>query len=398
MLSKRRLQGKPTATPSNCANRRTISIGRRKRWRRGSNQDQPQLFDAVDAPLSGVERRRVLEWSERRLDLAQALADLSSEQVATLSIVTDDGMRFLTAALATNQLQGILDRALAQRRVAVEATAANAQQEADSARAIVSAHAVSERSCQEGLASVRRALAAAEGERSNIFGLWTAAAGDEDWSAEGLERVRGALAETLARLDQVDGRLAAARGAWDSEMNHARVARIEAELGPVKAKVARLKATSATADVTRLAFRANYVATSQNQVGGLSRVVNALFLRMHANRIVDKIELGEAETFLHWLADAGAAHLDPGRDFTVRGSGKTLRWHYFLARARGLGGTFFLDEPLAHLDDLNRVGLMDVFRAVALEGRGAVRLVITTASRSLARHDDRKVRCGHFVG
>ena len=32
------------------------------------------------------------------------------------------------------------------------------------------------------------------------------------------------------------------------------------------------------------------------------------------------------------------------------------------------------------------MGLMDVFRAVASEGAGRIRLVITTASRSLARH------------
>jgi energy-coupling factor transporter ATP-binding protein EcfA2 len=58
----------------------------------------------------------------------------------------------------------------------------------------------------------------------------------------------------------------------------------------------------------------------------------------------------------------------------------------FLARARSLRGTFFLDEPLTHLDDLNRIGLLDVLRAFALEGHGLVSLVITTASRMVARH------------
>jgi len=106
---------------------------------------------------------------------------------------------------------------------------------------------------------------------------------------------------------------------------------------------------------------------------------------MHANKIVEKIDLGSAEAFLKWLADAGEAQLDPGRDFS-QGQKQDLALSLFLARARGLGGTFFLDEPVSHLDDLNRVGLMDVFRSVAVEGGGRVRLVITTASRSLARH------------
>lgn len=58
----------------------------------------------------------------------------------------------------------------------------------------------------------------------------------------------------------------------------------------------------------------------------------------------------------------------------------------FLARARSLGGTFFLDEPMAHLDDLNRVGLLDILRATVVERSRSVYLVITTASRALARH------------
>lgn len=348
------------------------------------NQDR-RLFEAVDAPLVGDERGRVLEWAERRLDLAEALADLSAEQLATLSIVTTDGARYLTASLAINQLQGTLDRALSARRQALEAAAANARGDADTSRAQLAEQVAAERTGQEALAAVRRDLAVAEREQADILALWTAAAGEENWSPVGLERLRSSLAEEVATLDLVESRLAAARGAWDSETKHARLARIEHDLAPIHAKASRLKMASDTAERTRGAFRDSYVATSQKQVGGLSRVVNALFLRMHANRIVDRIELGEAETFLHWLADAGATHLDPGRDFS-QGQRQDLALALFLARARGLGGTFFLDEPVAHLDDLNRVGLMDVFRAVALEGRGTTRLVITTASRSLARH------------
>jgi ABC-type molybdenum transport system ATPase subunit/photorepair protein PhrA len=58
----------------------------------------------------------------------------------------------------------------------------------------------------------------------------------------------------------------------------------------------------------------------------------------------------------------------------------------FLARARCLGGTFFLDEPLLHLDDLNRVALLDVLRVLVLADSPAVHLVVTSANRPIVRH------------
>lgn len=57
-----------------------------------------------------------------------------------------------------------------------------------------------------------------------------------------------------------------------------------------------------------------------------------------------------------------------------------------MARARGLGGTFILDEPVAHLDDLNRVALLDVFRAIILENIDGFSFVLTTANKPLVRH------------
>jgi ABC-type transport system involved in cytochrome bd biosynthesis fused ATPase/permease subunit len=104
---------------------------------------------------------------------------------------------------------------------------------------------------------------------------------------------------------------------------------------------------------------------------------------------MDEIDLRGSREFLHWAANAGSATLDPGKDFS-QGQLQDLALALFLARARGLGGTFFLDEPVAHLDDMNRVGLLDVLRAVAST---RLNLVITTASRSLARPPyDRIVR------
>ena len=96
--------------------------------------------------------------------------------------------------------------------------------------------------------------------------------------------------------------------------------------------------------------------------------------------------------FCTGIADAGGEQLDPGKDFS-QGQLQDLALALFLARARSLGGTFFLDEPVIHLDDLNRVGLLDILRATVLEGSQSLNLVITTSSRSLARHLIEKFAC-----
>jgi ABC-type cobalamin/Fe3+-siderophores transport system ATPase subunit len=55
----------------------------------------------------------------------------------------------------------------------------------------------------------------------------------------------------------------------------------------------------------------------------------------------------------------------------------------FLARALSLGGTFLLDEPLLHLDELNRVAIIDTLRTIALQQGDRMRVVLTTANEML---------------
>lgn len=343
------------------------------------------VLAAMEAPLTGPERRRALDWAEQRLNLADALAALSVTQTDHLSIVSASGVRFLDAASPISSLRERLNQTIAARRTELAEVASRAERAVEAARTALAEKVAAEATKQSALEAIRTDRAAAETELERILNLWAKAAGEEAWGPDGLERLRGGAVAAIKSLDAADNELAAARASWAVEAKHARLEKIEADLAPMNAKHARLTASSAVAKRLQTRFRDSYIAASQAQVGGLSRVVNGLFLRMHANRIVDRIDLGQAESFLHWFADAGDAQLDPGRDFS-QGQRQDLALALFLARARGLGGTFFLDEPVAHLDDLNRVGLMDVFRAVATEGRGRIRLVITTASRSLARH------------
>lgn len=348
-------------------------------------ETERRILGVMEAPVSGPLRRRVLDWAELRLNLADSLAALSALQTANLLLINEDNQRFIDAHLPVTQLRSSLDQTLATRRRGLEAVRDAAQREEGAADAALTASTSAEASKLSALEAVRRDLTAAEKELAAILALWATAAGAQAWTPDGLHRQRADLQAALTKIEAAERELAGARGAWDVEAKHVRLATLEASLAPLNAKHARLKASSDTADALRMTFKENYIATSQAQVGGLSRVVNALFLRMHANRVVDRIDLGQSDTFLQWFADAGSAQLEPGRDFS-QGQRQDLALALFLARARGLGGTFFLDEPVAHLDDLNRVGLMDVFRAVATEAAGRVRLVITTSSRSLARH------------
>lgn len=367
------------------ARNHTVALGEELARIRTQLDRDRAVFGRLNIPIDPELRSAGLEWSGLRLDLAQALADLSEARRIHRAALVGEGAEILGAATRVSDLlshlTGIRDARL--RELAAESAALVVK--SDQATADVTAIMLEEQASQSRLAALRRDIADVLDELSGILRLWTAAAGDVAWTAEGLEALRLNVQSELRVIGEAEGRLAAARAGWDVELRRSRLRDVEAELIPLDAKYERLTSKRAMAITLRDTFRENYIKTSTSQVSGLSRVVNALFLRMHANKIVEKIDLGSAEAFLKWLADAGEAQLDPGRDFS-QGQKQDLALSLFLARARGLGGTFFLDEPVSHLDDLNRVGLMDVFRSVAVEGGGRVRLVITTASRSLARH------------
>lgn len=112
--------------------------------------------------------------------------------------------------------------------------------------------------------------------------------------------------------------------------------------------------------------------------------VSQLFQRMQVNRVFDSVTVAPTLELSGLLSDhALSPHL-----FST-GQRQDLAVAFFLVRAYALGGSFFLDEPLAHLDDLNRVAVLDTLRAFVLSGLRAskqTRLVLTTASWTTTRH------------
>ena len=130
------------------------------------------------------------------------------------------------------------------------------------------------------------------------------------------------------------------------------------------------------------AHRKNF---ERKQIQALGTVMNGLFARMQANEMFEQIGSGTDDAPLRWRAEAGTESFDP-KDHFSQGQRQDMALALFLARARGLGGLFLLDEPVMHLDDLNRASLLDTLRMIALEGRGDIRLVVTTASRLVVDH------------
>ncbi len=155
------------------------------------------------------------------------------------------------------------------------------------------------------------------------------------------------------------------------EWNHQAKARsvVEAEIDLIKEEIRRFIA---------------------EEIRPLTNIINTLYLRAQGNRFINSIEARPSkEGFLEWIAELN----DEGESFEKmrslsQGQRQDLALSIFLARARSLGGTFFLDEPLAHLDDLNRVALLDTLRIIVSEQRATnpLRLVLTTASNNLLRH------------
>jgi len=109
-----------------------------------------------------------------------------------------------------------------------------------------------------------------------------------------------------------------------------------------------------------------------------------LFSRMHANEVYHKLSVSGDD--LNWMVLA-EGHDTPleAQEKLSQGQRQDLALSLYLARAKNTGGSFLLDEPIAHLDDLNRVAMLDIFR-LAATSMPNMNLILTTASDSLARH------------
>lgn len=341
--------------------------------------------DVTRLGLSGDRTLEGIAAAEARLNIAEALAALIAARDSLTPSLPGGPSPLLPPETPASALLDQLASTFAAREQVVQLRLAELVKAIEDATAARDALRASHAGTQQRLRECRAALQEKATELVDLRTAWDAAAPDTAWSDAALAMLKTEIAADTQRLQRADAHIEAARAAWAAESRRERLDALRNAIAPSLERQTRMIARISAANRARAIFQEAYATTSRKQVQDLSRVVNPLFARMHANRVFDRINLGEDADFLHWLADAGGQQLDPGKDFS-QGQRQDLALALFLARARSLGGTFFLDEPVIHLDDLNRVGLLDILRATVIENSKSLNLVITTSSRALARH------------
>lgn len=356
-------------------------------------RDFARLNTAEEALQREIERAGLPENANQettrasrvRLDVADALAALYAYRNSLAPSILLGEPAILPDDVLVSNLLDHLDIVFSSRNRAVQLQLADLVKEIDQATITRDQLRASYAAEQQTLREFQAAQQLRSTELATLRKTWDEAAPGVEWSDQALDDLKALLGTEAQRLSNAEGHIEAARASWATESKHIRLQELRKEIQPLLDRSAAMSGQIAAANRARAVFYEAYSTTSRKQVHDLSRVVNPLFARMHANRLFDRINLGESSDFLHWLAVAGDQKLDPGKDFS-QGQRQDLALAIFLARARSLGGTFFLDEPVIHLDDLNRVGLLDVLRATVLENSQTLNLVITTSSRALARH------------
>lgn len=335
--------------------------------------------------VAGGDPVPALRGAEWRLSIASALTSLINERDRFAAQMTSLAKPLLTNDAALSGLLEQFHAAVATRDQAIQYQLALLAREVEEKTAerdrLRAAHALA----QQQLGDCRAELNALRPDLMRLRALWETVAAGRPWTDKALGAVRAEIAGEMKTLATAASHIAAAAAAWSAEVRRLRLDELTDAVAPERGRVVHMVARIDAAKRAKATFHETYNDVSKRQIEDLSRVVNPLFARMHANRVFDRIKLGQTDEPLRWLADAGSHEMDPGKDFS-QGQRQDLALALFLGRARSLGGTFFLDEPVTHLDDLNRVGLLDIFRATVMESSAAVNLVITTASKALARH------------
>jgi DNA repair protein SbcC/Rad50 len=222
---------------------------------------------------------------------------------------------------------------------------------------------------------------------------WSIAAGSKPITKEILETIP----QTMSNLaDQLAKGAVELRAAVDNlkKADEAREKEREAiaqasklnELRAALERLSRIRTRRAQLDQAVTLLRQAREEFINRQIQPLCDVITALYLRAQSNSFITEIGTDESSGVHRWIANIDNRRLESIAQLS-QGQRQDLALAIFLARARDVRGTFFLDEPLLHLDDLNRVGLIDVLRVLVLEQADRpLRLVITTASNALVRH------------
>ena len=238
---------------------------------------------------------------------------------------------------------------------------------------------------EEGLAAIKKELARRKEELARLRDT-RAAAGS---NPPGLDAsMHGELSTLLLILDEKEptlSRESRLRSALDSLFQQRQMQGLEEVVATIEEKVKKIDRKRDHALEAARLFREKANGYCAEQLDRLFDVAFPIFSRVQANEVFDSLQRGPLKNPFDWTAKSSIYEFTPSPHFSM-GQRQDLALAIFLARARGVKGTFFLDEPVIHLDDLNRVALMDTFRMLVLESEPHCNFIMTTARRDFVRH------------
>ncbi|WKZ93977.1 AAA family ATPase [Chimaeribacter arupi] len=244
-------------------------------------------------------------------------------------------------------------------------------------------------------------------ETSPLIDSWKAIAHNLDINIQHREAISQALGDETNKLNQAHQLLEQVKAALRVSSDMATLEKTKVSLQQVQHKLGLREQIVTVASQTRDAWDRHIDNVAKQSLDQLLLPASELFSRMHANEVYQALSMGKDQGAFCWEAvmnhvtERGEGCTDDYTPFTTlnaqthfsQGQRQDLALSLFLARARTLKGSFFLDEPVAHLDDLNRVAMMDVFRMLT-NSEPNMRLVLTTASQGLRRHMRQKFSTG----
>lgn len=215
---------------------------------------------------------------------------------------------------------------------------------------------------------------------------WKEVVGENPIVQESYDSALARVEAERAQAETFNAMLEECKAVVTIDLDFGRLTKLQREKEELSTKLAAGQnyITEADRTIDRYAQHVRELTTSS--LAPLLTPATELFSRMHANEVYRKLSVSEGNEALRWtvFAEGHEFALDAEEKFS-QGQRQDLALSLYLARARNTGGSFFLDEPIAHLDDLNRVAMLDIFRLVATSMPN-MNLVLTTASDGLARH------------
>ncbi len=236
------------------------------------------------------------------------------------------------------------------------------------------------------IAGLNTSIAAAVGITSSFDSHWRELFGDQPVSLESYDIMRQQLGQRGNDVTKYSNILDQCEAVVSVDTDSAKLNKLEQELGELTNKLKIGTDCIAEADLAIDQYALHVKDFTASSLMPLLSPAAELFSRMHANEVYKGLGVSEGDDALKWtvFAEGHEPALDAEGKLS-QGQRQDLALSLYLARARNTGGSFFLDEPIAHLDDLNRVAMLDIFRLVATS-MPSMNLVLTTASDSLARH------------